>query len=70
MFTFLCFCVYYNRLCDICQSFCFYLFKKKKKMSDTQSLHNDFMLHHAFHLFLDFCIRHFAMLRELFLYRV
>ncbi len=39
-------------------------------MPDTQSLHNDFMLHHAFHLFLDFCIRHFAMLRELFLYRV
>lgn len=23
---FLCFCVYYNRLCDICQSFCFHLF--------------------------------------------
>ena len=23
---FLCFCVYYNHLCDICQSFCFHLF--------------------------------------------
>ena len=27
----LCFCVHYNRLCDVCQSFCFYLFFKRKK---------------------------------------
>ena len=52
-------CVYYNRLCDVCQSFCFYLFK----------------ISFCFYLFKikcrilrNFCIRHFVMLKRIFRY--